>query len=199
MVITEAQRCQTFWQECGRKLTTDGPIFDPKNLKSSETFNFTGFMGQMWPPLVFLIPAFPSETPGLQAALRYQHPKLLSTPETATSISPVVEITPPLPNPIEFASQSKSLTCLRIAGARATQIRKFKLSFALGTSAPCQSKSSPAWLKNACGDVRGASLMCLLVTPAKSRSIQVECSLKPYAYKVKWQFEITQLDVMDVG
>lgn len=180
-------------------------------MESSETFNFTGFMGQMWPPLVFLIPAFPSETPGLQAALRYQHPKLISTPEsiqqskkaateTATSISPVLEITPQLPNPTDFPSQSKSLTCLRIAGTRATQIRKFKLSFALGTSAPSrESKSSPAWLKNTCGDVRGVSLMSLLVTPVKSRSIQVECSLKPYAYKANSQFEVPQLDVMDVG
>lgn len=169
-------------------------------------------MGQMWPPLAFLIPAFPSETPGLQAALRYQHPKLMSksTPEsiqqskkaateTVTSISPVLEITPQLPNPTDVPSQSKSLTCLRIAGTRATPIRKFKLSFALGTSAPCESKSSPAWLKNTCGNVRGVSLTSLLVTPVKSRSIQVECSLKPYAYKANWQFEITWLDVMDVG
>lgn len=41
--------------------------------------------------------------------------------------------------------------------------------------------------------------MSLLVTPVKSRSIQVECSLKPYAYKANSQFEVPQLDVMDVG
>ena len=142
-------------------------------ITSSESLNITGFMGQMWPPLVFLIPAFPSETPGLQAALRYQHQKLISAPEpiqqskksateTATSIRPVLEITPQLPNPTDFPSQSKSLRCLRIVGTRTAQIQKFKFSFTLGTSAPSrESKSSPAWPKNTCGDVSGASLIKL--------------------------------------